>query len=240
MKPRARSSWTSTAPGGVLLSGAVGDLFVHHTAGALPVGGVDATPAAEVALIRATREFHTRPASQGGRGMTDIAYSYGFMPSGRAYELRGHRTGGHTFCCNSTSIAFLFFGHSEIVPGGFLDLAVRAMHEERLRQAEMGNLTPDHRLRGHRDVGGQFGSTACPGEGLYRRLAEIEKGEDMGFAEYSEAYAERWNRLIEGEARPRLNSIPMKNPLRRDAALGRRQADVDFVTYKALRKRASG
>lgn len=236
MKPLARSSWTSTAPGGVPLAGPVSDLFIHHTAGAMPLGGVNASKGVEVATIRATREDHVN-----NRGFSDIAYCYGFMPSGRVYELRGHRTGGHTFCCNGISIAFVFFGSSDLVDSACVENAVRMMHEERLRQVEMGNLTANHRLRGHRDVGGESGPTACPGDALFTRLAEIEKGvEDMGFAEYSEAYAERWNKLVAGEARPRVEKIPVTSSTRRDAALGRRQADVDFVTLKALRNQPSG
>lgn len=234
-RPLARSAWTSTQAGGVPFTGPVSDLFIHHTAGAVPLGGVSATRDVEAATIRATREDHIK-----NRGFSDIAYSYGFMPSGRVYELRGHRTGGHTFCCNSTSIAFVFFGSSDTVGSPAVDTAVRLMHEERLRQIEVGNLTRDHRIRGHRDVGAQSGPTACPGDALYTRLAEIEKGEDMGFAEYSEAYADRWNQLLEGEVRPRIKKIPTGNPRRRDAELGRRQADVDFVALKALRKQAPG
>lgn len=227
---RARSSWTSTAPGGVPLQGPVGDLFVHHSAGALPKDGVDATIQAEAALIRATREFHID-----SRGMSDIAYSYGFMPSGRVYTLRGHRTGGHTFCCNTTSIAFLFFGTSDSVPNEALDNALAAMRVERAHQVEIGNLTRNHRLRGHREVGGQFGPTACPGTALFDRLKEIEEEEDMGFADYSEAYADRWNMLVAGEANPRVERIPTDDPAKRDAALGRRQADVDFASLKGHR-----
>jgi hypothetical protein len=224
---RARSSWTSTAPGGVALSGPVEDLFIHHTAGALPKDGVNATMQAEAALIRATREFHIND-----RGMSDIAYSYGFMPSGRAYILRGHRTGGHTFCCNSTSIAFLFFGTSDAVPREALDNALTTMRAERAHQVEIGNLTRGHRIRGHREVGGQFGPTACPGNRLFDRLAEIEEEGDMGFAEFSEAYAERWNQLVAGEAQPKVQKIPTGNDARRDAALGQRQADADFASLK--------
>jgi len=230
---KARSAWTSSVPGGVALKDPVGDLFIHHSAGAVPKGGIDATVQAEAALIRATREFHIN-----SRGMSDIAYSYGFMPSGRAYTLRGHRTGGHTFCCNSTSIAFLFFGTSDAVPREALDNALAAMRVERAHQIAIGNLTRDHRLRGHREVGGQFGPTACPGTRLFARLAELEEEEDMGFAEYSEAYADRWNKLVAGEAHPRVERIPTDDPARRDAALGKRQADVDFASLKAAREQA--
>lgn len=236
MRPLARSAWTSTEPGGLPLAGPVSDLFIHHTAGAVPLGGVNASKTVEAATIRATREDHVI-----NRGFADIGYCYGFMPSGRVYELRGHRTGGHTFCCNRTSIAFVFFGSSDAVAGPALENAVRMMHEERLRQIEIGNLTANHRIRGHRDVGTEHGSTECPGNALFARLSEIDEGvEDMGFAEYSQAYADRWNKLVAGEARPRVEKIPVTSPTRRDAALGRRQADVDFVTLKALRNRPSG
>lgn len=230
MRTLRRSAWTSTTPGGVPLTGPVGDLFIHHADGALPKGGVDATPATEAALVRATRAFHVRPVSEGGRGFSDIAYCYGFMPSGRVYELRGHRSGGHTFCCNNTSIAFLFFGNSDSAPKEFLDNAVASMRLERLRQMEIGNLARDHRIRGHREVGSQFGSTECPGNALFNRIAEIAEEDEMGFAEFSEAYAERWNKLVAGEARPKVTKIPTSSAARRDAALGQRQADADFVS----------
>lgn len=235
MRLLRRSAWTSTAPGGVPLRGPVGDLFIHHTGGGIPKDGVNASPAAEAALIRATRELHVTPESQGGRGFTDIAYSYGFMPSGRAYELRGHRTGGHTFCCNETSIAFVFFGTSDAVPRAMLDKAVSAMHVERVRQIELGNLTRNHRIRGHRDVGSQGGSTECPGTLLFKRLSEIMEGDEMGFTEFSEAYAERWNKLVAGEAQPKATKIPTASAARRDAALGQRQADADFASLKRSR-----
>ena len=231
MRTLKRSAWTSTAPGGLPLRGPVGDLFVHHADGAFPLGGVNATKEAEAALIRATREFHIVK-----RGFSDIAYSYGFMPSGRIYTLRGHRTGGHTFCCNTTSIAFLFFGNSDTAPNEFLDNAVSAMREERVKQIEMGNLTRNHRLRGHRDVGSQFGSTECPGNALFNRLSDIKEESEMGFAEYSEAYAERWNKLVAGEARPKVTKIPTSSAARRDAALGQRQADANFVSLRKGRE----
>lgn len=227
MRMLQRSAWTSTAPGGLPLSGPMSDLFIHHADGAFPLGGVNASRDAEAALIRATREFHIVK-----RGFSDIAYSYGFMPSGRIYMLRGHRTGGHTFCCNRTSIAFLFFGNSDTAPREFVDNAVSAMREERVRQMEMGNLTRNHRVRGHRDVGSQFGSTECPGTTLFKRLSEIMEEDEMGFAEYSEAYAERWNKLVAGEARPKVTKIPTSSAARRDAALGQRQADANFVSLK--------
>jgi hypothetical protein len=228
MKLLARSGWTSTAPGGAPLRGPVGDLFIHHTGVAGPKDGVNASPAAEAALIRATREFHINV-----RRMSDIAYCYGFMPSGRSYVLRGHRTGGHTFGHNSTSIAFLFCGNSDASPKEALDNAVAAMREERVRQMEIGNLTRDHRIRGHSDVGAEKGSTECPGNALFNRLSEIEEEDDMGFAEFSEAYAERWNKLVAGEAQPRADrKIPTTTAAQRDAALGRRHADADFASLK--------
>jgi hypothetical protein len=228
MKLLARSAWTSTTPGGKPLSGPVGDLFIHHTAGGLPKDGVNASPAVEAALIRAVREEHINV-----RGFSDIAYCYGFMPSGRSYVLRGHRTGGHTFRHNSTSIAFVFCGTSDASPKEALDNAVAAMREERVRQVKLGNLTRDHRIRGHIDVGSQFGSTECPGTTLFKRLSEIMEEDEMGFAEFSEAYAERWNKLVAGEAQPRADrKIPTTNAAQRDAALGRRHADADFVSLR--------
>lgn len=237
MKLLARSAWTSTIPGGEPLSGPVGDLFIHHTAGGLPKDGVNASPAVEAALIRAVRELHIKPESQGGRGFSDIAYCYGFMPSGRSYVLRGHRTGGHTFGNNRTSIAFVLCGTSDASPKEALDNVVAAMREERVRQVKLGNLTRDHRIRGHRDVGSQFGSTECPGTTLFKRLSEIMEEDEMGFAEYSEAYAERWNKLAAGEARPKVTKIPTSSAARRDAALGQRQADANFVSLKSAEEK---
>ena len=232
MKLLARSGWTSTAPGGVPLSGPVGDLFIHHTAGGLPKEGVNASPAVEAALIRAVREDHIN-----GRGFSDIAYCYAFMPSGRSYVLRGHRTGGHTFGHNETSIAFVFCGTADASPKEALDNVVAAMREERVRQVKLGNLTRDHRIRGHSDVGAREGPTECPGTTLFKRLSEIMEEDDMGFAEYSEAYAERWNKLVAGEARPKVTKIPTSSAARRDAALGQRQADANFVSLKGAEEK---
>lgn len=225
----ARSKWTSTSPGGSPLSGPVGDLFIHHTAGPLPKdkGSVPA-------VLRATREYHVNV-----RGYSDIAYCYAADSWGRIWILRGHRTGGHTYGHNSTSIAFVFLGNSDAAPSDVLDAAAGAMAQERARQVELGNLTKGHGTRGHRDVGGQYGGTACPGDGLYGRLGDIRSGihdgeedEDMGFKDFAEAAAERWNQLLAGEATPKAGPKIPKKPEKRDAALGRRFADGIFAALK--------
>jgi hypothetical protein len=227
MNIRARSAWTSTAPGGLPLAGPVGDLFIHHTAGVRPLNK-DTVPA----TIRATREFHINE-----RGMSDIAYSYAIDPWGRVWTLRGHRTGGHTFNHNSTSIAFVFLGASDSTPKPVLDAVARAMGELRQDQLARGNLTPNHGLRGHRDVGGQFGPTECPGDALFARLAEIrtpiDEEDEMLTEALIDAAVERWNKLVAGQASPRPgHKITATQPETRAKALGEKLADGLFASMK--------
>lgn len=134
----------------------------------MPEGGRNATQNTEEALIRATRAFHIS-----GRGMSDIAYNYGFMPSGRVYVLRGFRSGGHTFGHNDSSLAFVGFGNYETakVPEDM----ERVLPKAAKRLVTKRRLTKNFDLRGHRDVGAAGGGTACPGKNLYALIPGIRK-----------------------------------------------------------------
>lgn len=64
----------------------------HHTADAGPIGGKDATFAAECSYMRRVQAFH-----RDVRGWADIGYNYIIMPSGRVYCGRGfEKHGAHT------------------------------------------------------------------------------------------------------------------------------------------------
>ncbi len=165
-----RKAWTSTAPGGAPITEGNLDTYQHHTAGPQPKGGAKATRSTEEALIRGTRAYHV-----GSRDMADIAYSFGVMPSGRIYALRGRRrAGGHTFGHNSSSYGIVCFGNYESQkPPEVMIRSLRGLYSKMLHR---GWVAPGrHPTGGHRDVGAQGGGTACPGKHLYARLDDIRR-----------------------------------------------------------------
>jgi hypothetical protein len=168
-----RKAWTNEPPGGDPFNSPKGELYQHHTAGPMPEGGRKATPEVERALIRATRAFHV-----GSRGMSDIAYSYLFMPSGRAYVGRGFRSGGHTFNHNSVSLALCAFGNYSIAkPSEEMQKSI-VKAAKKLRKKK--RLTKNFVFRGHRDVGAEGGGTACPGNFLYAMLPAFRRALKVG------------------------------------------------------------
>lgn len=156
----SRKQWTDQPPGGEAFHGPKRFYFLHHTAGPQPEGGRRASKTTEEALIRATRLFHVN-----GRGFSDIAYSFGVMPSGRAYVLRGNRTGGHTYGWNDRSLAIVGFGNYETAKVS--EEMERAVKQSRKRLRKKRWLSRFHKFMGHRDVGAIGGGTACPGKNLY-------------------------------------------------------------------------
>lgn len=67
---------------------------------------------------------------------------------------------------------------------------------------------------------------------FFELVNEVLEGGEMGFNDFSEAAAERWNELLEG-AEPRAKGKIPKDPKKRDQALGRRFADGIFAALKA-------
>jgi N-acetylmuramoyl-L-alanine amidase len=143
---------------------------------------------------------HTQAFHMDTRGFSDIAYSFGIMPSGRIYEARGwDRVGGHTFNHNSVSLAAEFAGNFQPnVPGVqtrrptliSLDAARWLIGEGR----RLGKITPEAAILGHRDVGAMGGSTACPGKHLYAKLDYIREEDDLGtLDEPWDTMLRKWN-----------------------------------------------
>jgi hypothetical protein len=136
---------------------------VHHTAG--PTNDSLSVPA----RLRAIQAFH-----MDGRGWCDIAYNYLVSRDGRVWRGRGaRRIGGHTFNENTGNIGISFIGTYTSVAPTKTQMCNTArllawIHEEwpgvELNRAD---------VKGHRQYGAQFGSTACPGNMLYNRLEEI-------------------------------------------------------------------
>jgi len=173
----ARSEWRPRpAAYTTKLRTPVSQFFIHHGADSGPKGAEEATEEAEHEYLRGTQAFHMDT-----RGFSDIAYSFGIMASGRIYEARGwDRVGGHTFNHNSISLAAEFAGnYHPNVPGVVTrmptEIAIDAARFLISEGVRLGKLTPDAAILGHRDVGAQGGGTACPGDNLYARLADIRE-----------------------------------------------------------------
>jgi hypothetical protein len=84
-----RSAWTDDPfPSGatLLVPSEVLGLAVHWPGGA---GSVPTTRTASIQILNGELRFHTDPVSAGGRGWSDIAYSYAADQEGRVWELRG-------------------------------------------------------------------------------------------------------------------------------------------------------
>lgn len=166
-RPIGRSAWTSSGPGGGPISTPVPHSILHNTAGAQPLP--NASRAQEEAMIRGTRDFHMN-----SRGMSDIAYNYAAFPSGRGYELRGVRTGGHTACCNSTGLAVVAFGnYDQHEPNEDLLQVIRSLWAYLLGRGAIPPRAAGHPEWGHRDAPGA--ATSCPGSKLYARMDDLRQ-----------------------------------------------------------------
>lgn len=143
----SRADWgaapaKSTTP---LVPARVTKLVLHHTTGSYK----------GVSSVRAIQKFHQGPE----RNWSDIGYNWLVGDDGTIFEGRGWGfSGAHARGHNALSIGVAYIGDgSKPVPdvAKFAILRVAAEADRRF-----GSL-----LRvGHRDVG----STACPGDGLYR------------------------------------------------------------------------
>ncbi len=147
--------------------------IVHHTVTA----NHEPDPAARV---RAIYEYHVR-----GNRWSDIGYNFLVDPSGRIYEGRSAGGGGpfgedgsgrsvigaHAEGHNTGSVGIALLGTysgAAVVPTGPALEAVAALVAWKFGTRGI-DPTGAGALIGHRDVV----STGCPGEGLYRRLAEL-------------------------------------------------------------------
>lgn len=84
-----RSAWTDDPyPSGATLldPDEVLGLAIHWPGGA---GSVPTTKTATIQILNGELRFHTDPVSAGGRGWSDIAYSFAVDQEGRVWDLRG-------------------------------------------------------------------------------------------------------------------------------------------------------
>jgi hypothetical protein len=143
-----RSEWGARPPKSrtLMSRGQVTHLFLHHAAGNYRDG---------FEAMRRIQNFHMDT-----RGWADFAYSVGVAPDGQTFVGRGWDVqGGHTKGWNSRSVAICYLGWGTEVPP---EAALRAI----VKAADDADAHFGRKLvrQGHRDVG----STACPGDGLYR------------------------------------------------------------------------
>lgn len=153
----SRSDWTDRHPNWTAL-GIVSDVFIHHTASEGPTGTFN------VGYMRQLESFEMNR----GDGLIALAYHQVVFPNGDRAESRPWGSkGGATLNNNSSSVAVCLDGNFDNHPptAWALTSAAEAIAEG----IAEGAITPDYRLRGHRDV---F-ATACPGADLYPRLDEI-------------------------------------------------------------------
>ena len=144
----SRSGWGAAPARGStpLQPSRVTRFVLHHTTGTY----------AGPQTVRNIQAFHQGPQ----RGWADVGYNFLISPSGTVYEGRGWSVqGAHARGFNATSIGVAFIGDGRQPVPDAVKFAV-------LRLAEEADRRFGRRLDrvGHRDVG----STACPGDVLYR------------------------------------------------------------------------
>jgi len=144
-------------------------MAIHHTAGTQTSGGT------VEGAVRALQAY-----AQDSGGYCDIPYQFlvgydGSLWEGRALRFTSGATGGGN---NDGNIAVCFLGcyHPSGCPGGTshaatdeMMAAARLLVQTLVRLHDVPSTESD--IRGHRDWPGN--STACPGEFVYTRLAEL-------------------------------------------------------------------
>lgn len=139
------------------------ELWLHHSAGALDAGGNGVW----WDDVRGIQDFHMRPVSEGGRGWSDIAYSF-LIGGGQVFEGRGVGiAGGHTKGRNTVSHAICVVGNYELMTPQPEDVrAVADLVRHGREQGWWGDLTGDHSAA----PGAQ---TSCCGRNLRAAIPEI-------------------------------------------------------------------
>lgn len=139
------------------------ELYIHHTVGALDAGGNGVW----WDDVRGIQDFHMRPVNQGGRGWSDIAYSF-VVGGGQVFEGRGVGiAGSHTGGRNSVSHAICLIGNYDAWQPDPQDVQAIADIVRHGREQEWwGDITG-----GHRDA--PEASTACPGRHLQAAIPDI-------------------------------------------------------------------
>lgn len=140
-------------------------LWLHHTAGALDAGGNGVW----WDDVRGIQDFHMRPVSEGGRGWSDIAYSF-LVGGGQVFEGRGVGiAGGHTKGDNTESHAICLIGdYSWMTPKQDDLQAIAWLMGHGKTQGWWGDLTGPHR-----DAPGA--STACCGVNLIACIPDLRR-----------------------------------------------------------------
>lgn len=163
MKFITRAEWGAAAPTSVTRLSAVNRVFIHYT-------GMDADEQSDhsncAARVRGIQRFHMSPTpSDPSKPWADIAYSFivckhGYVFEGRGFGVRTAATGS----CNGDSLAVCFLGDDTAQRDDVTDAGrkgiVSIVDEIKRRYGKVS-------VHGHRDCG----STACPGDQLYRWLS---------------------------------------------------------------------
>ncbi|KAL5017095.1 hypothetical protein ScPMuIL_006684 [Solemya velum] len=152
-----RGQWIARQPKHInAMSTPVEFVFIHHSAMSQCHG--DRDNCREMRLIQ---NLHMDE-----RGWDDIAYNFVVSGDGRIYEGRGwDREGAHTKGWNDIAIAVCFMGNFvETDPD---PVAISAVQNLLILGEELGKISPDYKLYGHRDVR----PTECPGEKLYTLIS---------------------------------------------------------------------
>ncbi len=159
-----RAEWGARPPRSVhRIATPTPELWLHHSAGALDAGGNGVW----WDDLRGIQDFHMAGLLEGGRGWSDIAYSF-LVAGGRAFEGRGAGVaGGHTKGRNTISHAICVVGNYDIWEPQPEDVrAVAQLVRHGREQGWWRDLT-----EGHRAAPGA--STACPGRHLEAAIPTI-------------------------------------------------------------------
>jgi len=149
-----RAEWGARAPKAVAnISGSVNMSFVHHTAGSWHCDDKETC----AAQMRSIQNYHMDT-----NGWDDIGYSFLIGEDGRVYEGRGWPVvGAHTLHYNAVSYGFCIIGN--YMDRSPKQVALDATQDVIACGVQLGYITPDYELFGHRDAR----CTECPGDVLY-------------------------------------------------------------------------
>ena len=160
MWPISRADWGAKPPRWTTPQRRpVDHVFIHHGATFLE----DHSQEGEARIIRAYQKYHF------GKSWADLAYSHMVgVESGRVYEARGwFNRPGATKHWNHRSYAICLIG--DTTRQEISSTAVKAIKDLIKHGVEQGYITPDFKLRGHRDVANKD----CPGRSAYAKLDEM-------------------------------------------------------------------
>lgn len=149
----SRSEWLAAAPKEtVTMRTPVQLVFIHHTALSHCFHFQNCSKE-----VKQIQDLHMIK-----KGWSDIGYNFIIGEDGRVYEGRGwDRVGAHTRGYNDKSVSMTMIGeYSKRLPN---EKALAALKNIIACGVDMGKVTNDYRLYGHRDAS----STVSPGDKLY-------------------------------------------------------------------------